>query len=305
MRIIERAVLTRALLGSAVVLFSASIICGNLPGQAMTTFGQSKKVKPFFGDEYNPENTIMTAISCDEKYEGVPQPLKKKDPLHYVQPWNGYCPPSNLKDEKLAKCLPCQTYNIKTSGIYRGIEVQGNKWMLMSCEEAKRGAETSGCPFGAVIVQIDDETGNVIRYWKNHNHVTEWIDPTAHAEVTAIRAVCKELGVFNLGKIEKDDPSLKLPQTGKTSHCEIYSSAEPCPMCYAAIRWARINTLVFAATRMDSAAQGVNFSDDNIYTELATPMYLRKELGMNVYQSTVPNSLDAFNTYKRTELVRY
>jgi len=223
MRIIKRAGLTRVLLASAAVLFSASIICGNLPGQAATT-----KTKPFFGDQYNPENTIMTATSCDEKYEGVPQPLTKKDPLQYVQPWNGYCPPSNLKDAELAKCLPCQTYNIKTSGIYRGIEVQGNKWMLMSCEEAKRGAETSGCPFGAVIVQIDDETGNVIRYWKNHNHVTEWIDPTAHAEVTAIRAVCKELGVFNLGKIDKADPSLKLPQTGKTSHCEIYSSAEPC-----------------------------------------------------------------------------
>ncbi len=284
------------------VIALASLYLAVLSGVSIqTAYG----AEAFFGDKYDPANTNMKSVTCDEKYEGVPAPLEKKSLLGYIQPWNGYCPPSNLKDKELVKCLPCQTYNIKTSGIYRNIEVQGNKWMTMSCEEAKRGAETSGCPFGALIVQIDDESGKVIRYWLNHNHVTEWVDPTAHAEVTAIRAACQELGVFNLGHIDRDDPNLKLKQTGKTSHCEIYSSAEPCPMCYAAIRWSRIDTLVFAATRMDSAAHGVNFSDDAIYTELATPMYLRKELGMNVYQSTVPNSLDAFNTYKRTDLVRY
>lgn len=297
----KRATLKQIFAQSISAMVYASVLCSILLSSAQGAFA----AKAFFGDEYNTDNTNMKAVPCDEKYEGVPAPIDKKDSLHYIQKWNGYCPPSNLKNPEMIKCLPCQTYNIKTCGVYRNIQVQGNKWMLMSCEEAKRGAETSGCPFGALIIQIDDESGRVIRYWLNHNHVTEWIDPTAHAEVTAIRTACKELGVFNLGKIDRDDPSLKLKQTGKTSHCEIYSSAEPCPMCYSAIRWARIDTLVFAATRMDSAAQGVNFSDDDIYTELATPMYLRKDLGMNIYQSSVPNSLDAFNTYKRTDLVRY
>ena len=109
--------------------------------------------------------------------------------------------------------------------VYRGIEVQGNKWMELACEEAKVSAESVGCPFGAVIVQIDNDTQRVIRYWRNHNHVTEWNDPKAHAEVTAIRATCKDLGVFNLGKIDRDDPNLKLEKKGETSRCEIYSSA--------------------------------------------------------------------------------
>ena len=255
-----------------------------------------------FGNEYDPSITRFESIESGEAYTGVPKPLEIENQSTYAQPWSGYCPESKLENAKL---YPCQTSNIKVGGVYRGIEVKGNKWMSMASDEARESVEHGGGPFGAVIVQVDDESGKVIRYWRNHNHVTEWVDPTAHAEVTTIRAVCRELGVLDLSKISKDDPKLKLPQEGKTSHCEIYSSAEPCPMCYAAIRWARLNTLVFAATRFDAATQGCNFSDDAIYVELATPYLDRGKLGMNVYQSSVPNSLDAFNGFKRLGSAKY
>jgi tRNA(Arg) A34 adenosine deaminase TadA len=227
----------------------------------------------------------------------VPPALGRRDEL---QAWSGYCPECDLEGHSACERLPCQTANIKVSGQYEGIEVADNEWMQMACEEARRSVEAKGGPFGAVIVQIDDQTGAVIRYWRNHNHVVLWNDPTAHAEVTTIRAVCKELGVFDLGRIEKEKS--RMPQEGASSHCEIYSSAEPCPMCFAAIAWARIPTLVFAATRYDAAAQGVNFSDEAIYAELAKP-YRQRE--MRVFQSSTPGSLDAFNRWKRMKKVPY
>jgi tRNA(Arg) A34 adenosine deaminase TadA len=81
------------------------------------------------------------------------------------------------------------------------------------------------------------------------NQVTGSHDPTAHAEVCAIRAACKALGTFSL------------------SGCEIYSSCEPCPMCLSAIYWARLDRLYFAATRNDAAEIG--FDDAFLYTEIA------------------------------------
>lgn len=283
------------------LMMSLMAILIGAQAQQSASAAESVKMK-FFGDKYNPKITRMEAIEYGKKYEGEPKKIKPLNTMTDIQPWSGYCPESKRKE---AKNLPCQTFNIKAGGIYRGIQVGSNKWMKMACDVARISVENGGGPFGAVILQIDDKTGKVIRYWKNNNHVAEWIDPTAHAEVTTIRAACKNLGVFNLGKIEKSNPNLKLSQTGKTSHCVIYSSAEPCPMCYAAIRWARIDTLVFAATRFDAATQGCGFSDEPIYVELATPMVDRKELGMNVYQSTSPNSLDAFNGYKRLDSIKY
>lgn len=238
-----------------------------------------------------------TATEVNEAYEGVPaklDPAVTKDPS-YIQPWNGYNPTYTGKKE-FEKYLPSQTYNIKAEEIYNSIEVGSNKWMVMAGEEALNAAKSGGGPFGAVIVQIDDKTGKVIRYWKGHNHVTEWVDPSAHAEISTIRTVCKELGVIDLGKIEKN--KAKLPQTGETSHCEIYSSTEPCPMCYATICWANIPVLIFSCTRYDAAAQGVNFSDEKIYNELAKLYSKRTE--RKVLQSSIPNSLDAFNYWKRS-----
>jgi guanine deaminase len=117
----------------------------------------------------------------------------------------------------------------------------------LSREKMRRG---DGGPFGAVVVR----RGIIIaRGW---NRVTSANDPTAHAEVSAIRAACRELKTYRL-----DD-------------CELYASCEPCPMCLAAIYWARIGRIYYAGARRDAAAAG--FDDDWIGRELARPVLRRK-----------------------------
>jgi guanine deaminase len=107
-----------------------------------------------------------------------------------------------------------------------------------------------GGPFGAVIVQ----DGKIIaRGW---NKVTSLNDPTAHAEMTAIRAAADVLNSFQL------------------RGCVLYSSCEPCPMCLGAAYWARVERIVFAGTRADAATAG--FDDAEIYNELARPPFERK-----------------------------
>jgi len=101
----------------------------------------------------------------------------------------------------------------------------------------------NGGPFGAVIVR-DCEIVAVAG-----NCVTSTNDPTAHAEVVAIREACKTLGTFDL------------------SECEIFASCEPCPMCLGAILWARIGKLYYAADRNDAARAG--FDDELFYRELS------------------------------------
>jgi guanine deaminase len=87
----------------------------------------------------------------------------------------------------------------------------------------------------------------------------------------------------------------KLPQTGETSHGVIFSYAEPCPMCFLAISWATIGEMFFAATRYDAAGQGVNFSDEEFYIELAKTY---KDRTMHIRQCSTANSLSAFNKWK-------
>ena len=241
------------------------------------------------------------AIEVNEKYQGVPQYLQGQDVPGYIEPFSGFVPKFTKVPSTLEVNFPIQSQNIKVDGKYDGIEVQGDKWMTIACEEALYSAQTGGGPFGAVILQIDAPTGNVIRYWKDHNHVTEWNDPTAHAEVSTIRQACADLGVFDLSSISKSQS--KLPQPSNESYCIIYSSAEPCPMCYSAIEWSRMSQLIFGATRYDAAVQGVYFSDENIYLDLSLPYSQRKFI--KVYQSTVPNSLDAFNYWKRSDTKHY
>lgn len=101
----------------------------------------------------------------------------------------------------------------------------------------------NGGPFGAVIVK----DGMLIA--KSPNTVTTSNDPTAHAEINAIRLACKELKTFDL------------------SGCEIYSSCEPCPMCLSAIYWARISKVYYAADRFDAKKAG--FDDSFIYNEIS------------------------------------
>lgn len=106
-------------------------------------------------------------------------------------------------------------------------------------------SQDEGGPFGAVIVKDGAIVG---RGW---NRVTSTNDPTAHAEVVAIRDACARLQTFTL------------------AGCEIYSSCEPCPMCLAAIYWSRLDRIGYAATRADAAAAG--FDDQNFYRELGKP----------------------------------
>ncbi len=256
------------------------------------------------GDELcnfvDPAVTRIKAVELDprERYPGPPPKVGEHDP-DYIQPWNDYDPECTLKDQEICPNVPSQTANIKTAGVYEGIEVGADKWMIMACEEALISVQKGGGPFGVVILQIDDDSQEIIRYWRNHNHVTQWNDPTAHAEVSTIRCACAQLQVFDLGNITDS----ALPQPGSKSHCVIYSSAESCPMCYAAISWARIKTVVFAATRYDSAAQGVSFSDETIYADLAVPY--RERTNLHSFHSTTPNSLDAFNYWKRSKKIDY
>ncbi len=107
-----------------------------------------------------------------------------------------------------------------------------------------------GGPFGAVVVRKGKIVG---RGW---NQVTSTNDPTAHAEICAIRDACRRLAVFQL-----DD-------------CELYTSCEPCPMCLSAIYWARLRRVCYGNTRKDAARIG--FDDDFIYREVAAPISRRK-----------------------------
>lgn len=103
-----------------------------------------------------------------------------------------------------------------------------------------------GGPFGAVIVKNGQIMG------KGHNQVTSTNDPTAHAEVVAIRDACQNLGTFQL------------------ENCTLYTSCEPCPMCLGAIYWARPERIVFACTKDDAA--NIQFDDAFIYQEMALPV---------------------------------
>jgi guanine deaminase len=115
-----------------------------------------------------------------------------------------------------------------------------NEFLAIALEEARRGIENDdGGPFGAVIVR----NGEVVS--KAHNEVLKRNDPTAHAEILAIREASSILGRYDL------------------STCEIYSTSEPCPMCFSAIFWARIKRLVYGTTRDDVAEIG--FDDSLIY----------------------------------------
>jgi len=111
---------------------------------------------------------------------------------------------------------------------------------------ARQGMKSgAGGPFGAIIVRNGEIIG------RGYNRVTSTNDPTAHAEVVAIRDACKNLGSFQL-----DD-------------CVLYTSCEPCPMCLGAIYWARPERFVYAASREDAADGG--FDDDFIYREIPMP----------------------------------
>lgn len=119
-----------------------------------------------------------------------------------------------------------------------------NKYMKIAKENAENGIKNKdGGPFGAVIL---DKDGNIIA--NGNNKVLKTNDPTAHAEVVAIRKACKKLNTYDL------------------SDCTLYTSCEPCPMCLSAIIWANIKDVYYGCTKED--AGNIGFRDDVIYDYL-------------------------------------
>ncbi len=136
---------------------------------------------------------------------------------------------------------------------------------------------SKGGPFGAVVVKGNKVVG------RGSNKVTSTNDPTAHAEITAIRGACKRLKTFQL------------------RDCDLYTSCEPCPMCLSAIYWARIRHVYYGNTRADAAK--IAFDDDFIYREVALPIRRRKLLMRQLLRE---EALEAFLAWQvKADKIRY
>jgi tRNA(Arg) A34 adenosine deaminase TadA len=136
---------------------------------------------------------------------------------------------------------------------------------------------SGGGPFAAVIVRA----GSIIA--EGANRVTSTLDPTAHAEVVAIRAACQSLRNFQL------------------SDCELYTTCEPCPMCMGAIYWARLQKIYYANTRNDAAQIG--FDDSFIYDQIALDPASRK---IEMIQTMREQALEAFREWDKSQTkIRY
>jgi len=127
--------------------------------------------------------------------------------------------------------------------------VMDHSFVRKAIELAVESVQGNGGPFSALVVK----DGRVIA--TGTNEVTRMNDPTAHAEIVAIRKACRVLGAFQL------------------SGCDVYTSCEPCPMCLGALYWARPAHIFFAATRDDAAAAG--FDDSLIYRQIELPLSQR------------------------------
>ena len=149
--------------------------------------------------------------------------------------------------------------------------------MQRAIELSINSVRNGGGPFGAVIAR----EGDIIA--EGSNGVTIYNDPTAHAEVTAIRKACEKLGTFDL--------------TG----CEIYTSCEPCPMCLGAIYWAHLDKIYYANDRKDAA--DIGFDDDFIYQEIEVkPQYRKKPSEILMREE----GLEAFRIWnKKTDKIEY
>ncbi|MFC4212599.1 nucleoside deaminase [Pedobacter lithocola] len=134
-------------------------------------------------------------------------------------------------------------------------------------------SEHIGGPFGAVIAK----DGKIIA--QSANKVTTTNDPTAHAEISAIRLACEELNTFDL------------------NGCIIYTSCEPCPMCLGAIYWSRIKTIYYANTKADAAHIG--FDDKLIYEELEKPMEQRT---LPIVQLMRDEAMEAFKLWEQSPM---
>lgn len=151
-------------------------------------------------------------------------------------------------------------------------------FMQKAIDLAKKGmASNSGGPFGAVIVKDNKVIG------KGYNKVTSKNDPTAHAEIVAIKEACEKLQSFQL-----DD-------------CVIYTSCEPCPMCLGAIYWSRLKKVVYGCNRDDASI--INFDDQFIYDELEKPINSRQIEFVKLMRQ---EALDVFKEWqKKSDKIRY
>jgi len=153
-----------------------------------------------------------------------------------------------------------------------------NYFISVSIELAREGMNSNlGGPFGAIVVKDQKIVG------RGQNRVTSSNDPTAHAEVNALRDACQQLSTFEL------------------SGCTLYTSCEPCPMCLGAIYWGRVDRIVFAATRHDAAS--ANFDDEWLYEEVALSWPERK---LNYQQISQPDAAQLFDEWNaKVDKVKY
>lgn len=146
-----------------------------------------------------------------------------------------------------------------------------SKFMQVAIDLAREGMQDGkGGPFGCIIVKQDIIIG------KGYNSVTAYNDPTAHAEVVAIRNACNSLKHFQL------------------TDCELYTSCEPCPMCLGAIYWARPAIVYFANTRQEATAIG--FDDSFIYDELNIAVEKR---AIKTIRLQMPDAIKVFEEWAR------
>ena len=152
------------------------------------------------------------------------------------------------------------------------MSMREKEFMLEAIDLSINNIKKGGGPFGAVIVK----DGRIIS--RAANSVTLSNDPTAHAEVNAIRAAAKVLGTFDL------------------SGCEIYTSCEPCPMCLGAIYWARLDKIYYGNTKTD--AKNIGFDDSFIYDELEKPLSKRKVQAVQIERE---QAIKAFKLWEENE----
>jgi guanine deaminase len=155
--------------------------------------------------------------------------------------------------------------------------VTAEQHLARAIQLATANVLNSGGPFGAVVVAADGRTFDGV------NRVTADNDPTAHAEVTAIRTACRELGTFDL------------------SGATLYTSCEPCPMCLASALWARIQRVVYAADRHDAASVGFDDAVFYEYFENRNRDSLMPVAKLDLGDPRAQAPLEPFNTWNKLE----
>ena len=147
-----------------------------------------------------------------------------------------------------------------------------SKYMMKAIELSIQSAKSKGGPFGCVIVKDN----KIIA--EGHNQVTADNDPTAHAEIVAIRNACAKLNNFYL------------------KGCDLYTSCEPCPMCLSAIYWSHVDNIYYENTRID--AKNIDFDDSFIYSEVKKDITERK---IKMIQMNRDEALEAFKIWENKE----